>query len=113
MIVAYALLLLLTLLCGVVICWAILAARNHRRFKHFPGPPLDSFFLGNLTSFAKYRNEGKYVSLFLYECHQEYGFTFRYVYEDYCFGLFLVDGNKPLCRSIAFELMRFMSFKTP
>ena len=79
MILFYVISFIATLACGFVLLWAFLAFKNHRKFSHFPGPPLDSFFLGHLPGVNKYMKDGKFISRYIYDCHMEYGLTFRSV----------------------------------
>ena len=76
MIFLYALSLLVIAAMLVVLLWAIVAFRNHRAYRHLPGPPLSSYFLGNLPDLEKYRRE-TFLSRFMYDCHMKYGLTFK------------------------------------
>ena len=80
MIAFFAVSVLLTLLCGFTLIWAYLAFRNHRRYQFLPGPPLESFFLGNLPGWKKLQRDGKIKSIYMYDCHIKYGFTFKWVF---------------------------------
>ena len=77
MILMYVIALLLTVSGGLVLLWAFLTLRNRRRYHHLPGPPADSFFFGNLPGLTKYTRERKCRSLYFYDRHMEYGFTFK------------------------------------
>ena len=71
---------LVTILFGFIVLWAIVALRNHHRFQHIPGPPLDSLFFGNLPSLKRHIDSGLISSLYWYRLHIQYGFTLKLVY---------------------------------
>ena len=84
MILFYLIAFLATIGGGIVLIWAFLALKNHRKFSQFPGPPLDSFFLGHLPAINEYMKNGKYVSRYFYDHHLIYGFTYRLGSRRFC-----------------------------
>ena len=77
MILFYLIAFLATLGCGFALIWAFLTLKKHRELSKFPGPPVDSFFLGNLPGIEEYMKNGLFVSRYLYDHHLTYGFTYR------------------------------------
>ena len=80
MIFLYFIAILVTILCGFVVLWVIVTLRNHHRFRHIPGPPLDSLLFGNLPGLKRHIDKGQISSLYWYRLHMQYGFTLKLVY---------------------------------
>ncbi|KAK3092601.1 hypothetical protein FSP39_004856 [Pinctada imbricata] len=68
---------IVTIITGFLTVFAYMIHKDREKYKHIPGPPVDSFWLGHIPLFNREFKKGNFFSQLFLELVQKYGPTFK------------------------------------